>query len=193
MPAKLKVFRTPIGFHDAYVAAPSQKAALAAWGSDANLFARGQAEQVTDPKLMKAPLESPGTVIKIVRGTAAEHMAALPPSKPKSEKPARRSDQTEKAPKPVTEATPKAKPKPNPKPKPRPSREALDQAEAALKDAEERFAGRQREIAAREAALAREKKDLRVAQERDVQRLERERADAEKRFQHALAKWRSET
>jgi hypothetical protein len=25
--AKLKVFRTPIGFHDAYVAAPSQKAA----------------------------------------------------------------------------------------------------------------------------------------------------------------------
>jgi hypothetical protein len=29
--AKLKVFRTPIGFHDAYVAAPSKKAALAAW------------------------------------------------------------------------------------------------------------------------------------------------------------------
>jgi hypothetical protein len=29
--AKLKVFRTPIGFHDAYVAAPSQKAALEAW------------------------------------------------------------------------------------------------------------------------------------------------------------------
>ena len=32
---KLKVYRTPIGFHDAYVAAPSQKAALDAWGSDA--------------------------------------------------------------------------------------------------------------------------------------------------------------
>lgn len=29
---KLKVYRTPIGFHDAYVAAPSQKAALKAWG-----------------------------------------------------------------------------------------------------------------------------------------------------------------
>jgi hypothetical protein len=30
MPRKLKVFRTPIGFHDAYVAAPSRKAALEA-------------------------------------------------------------------------------------------------------------------------------------------------------------------
>ena len=95
MPTKLKVFRTPIGFHDAYVAASSQKAALAAWGSDANLFARGQAEQVTDPKLMKAPLESPGTVIWIMRGTAAEHMAALPPSKPRPTQPARRDDQTD--------------------------------------------------------------------------------------------------
>ena len=29
---KLNVYRTPIGFHDAYVAAPSQHAALLAWG-----------------------------------------------------------------------------------------------------------------------------------------------------------------
>ncbi len=35
MARKLKVFRTPAGFHDAYVAAPSRKAALAAWGADA--------------------------------------------------------------------------------------------------------------------------------------------------------------
>lgn len=53
--ANLKVFRTPAGFHDAYVAAPSQKAALKAWGSEADLFARGIAEKVTDPKLMEAP------------------------------------------------------------------------------------------------------------------------------------------
>jgi predicted nucleic acid-binding Zn-ribbon protein len=45
---KLKVFRTPIGFHDAYVAAPSQKAALEAWGADSNIFAQGIAEQVTE-------------------------------------------------------------------------------------------------------------------------------------------------
>ena len=73
----LKVFRTPIGFHDAYVAAPSQSAALEAWGADANLFARGEAEEVTEPKLAKAPLERPGEVVKVLRGTRAQQLAAL--------------------------------------------------------------------------------------------------------------------
>ena len=36
--AKLKVFRTAIGFHDAYVASPSRAAALRAWGADTDLF-----------------------------------------------------------------------------------------------------------------------------------------------------------
>lgn len=57
---KLKVYRTPIGFHDAYVAAPSQKEALVAWGSDSNLFAQKIAEEVSDPELMKEPLARPG-------------------------------------------------------------------------------------------------------------------------------------
>lgn len=74
---KLKVFRTPIGFHDAYVAAPSQKAAPEAWGSDSNLFARGSAEQVTDPKLTKEPLERPGQVVRRSRGSEAEQIRAL--------------------------------------------------------------------------------------------------------------------
>ena len=76
-PKTLKVFRTPIGFHDAYVAAPTQKAALEAWGTDTNLFARGAAEQVTDPDLMTEPLERPGEVIKRLRATEAEQVAAL--------------------------------------------------------------------------------------------------------------------
>ena len=59
----LKVYRTTTGFHDAYVAAPSQKAALEAWGTDKNLFARGVAEQVTDPKLTAEPLAAPGTLM----------------------------------------------------------------------------------------------------------------------------------
>ena len=73
---KLKVFRTAIGFHDAYVAAPSRKAALEAWGADANIFAQGIAEQVTDPKLMEEPLSRPGEVIRKLRGSAEEHVAA---------------------------------------------------------------------------------------------------------------------
>jgi hypothetical protein len=68
MPRQLKVFRTSTGFHDAYVAAPSQKAALEAWGADANLFARGVAEQVTDAALMAEPLKHPGEVIRVSRG-----------------------------------------------------------------------------------------------------------------------------
>jgi len=74
---KLKVFRTPIGFHDAYVAAPSRKAALEAWGSDGDLFAQGLAEVVTDPKLTKKALARPGEVIRMRRGTEAEQLRAL--------------------------------------------------------------------------------------------------------------------
>jgi hypothetical protein len=36
--------RTPIGFHDAYIAATSQKEALKARGTVADLFARGIAD-----------------------------------------------------------------------------------------------------------------------------------------------------
>jgi hypothetical protein len=84
MARKLKVYRTPIGFHDAYVAAPNQKAALKAWGADADLFARGVAEAVTDDAMMKEPLAKPGEVIRRPRGTDAEHMAALPKSQPRA-------------------------------------------------------------------------------------------------------------
>ncbi|MBA2467282.1 MAG: hypothetical protein H0V46_06735, partial [Sphingomonas sp.] len=73
----LKVFRTPIGFHDAFVAAASQKAALEAWGSESNLFAQGAAELVTDPALTEEPLARPGEVVRRLRGSAGEQIAAL--------------------------------------------------------------------------------------------------------------------
>ena len=122
---KLKVYRTPIGFHDAYVAAPSQKAALKAWGSDANLFARGVAEQVTDAALTKEPLAHPGQVIRKLRGTAEEQLAALPAQRAKAGKP---------------------KPTPKPKPKPRPSRDALDAAEKAIADEDRRHANERKKL-----------------------------------------------
>jgi hypothetical protein len=75
---KLKVYRTVAGFNDAYVAATSQKAALEAWGSVRDLFARGIAELVTDPALTAAPLASPGVVVKHSRGTTAEQIKAMP-------------------------------------------------------------------------------------------------------------------
>lgn len=168
-PKKLKVFRTSIGFHDAYVAAASQKAAMEAWGSDKDLFARGEAELVTDPKLTAEPLASPGTVVKRLRGTAAEHLAALPDEAP-AEKPA-----------PATAKKKQA---------PRPSRASLDAAERALAKAAERQADALRALAEREAELARERRALVKAQEEEMAHLGRARDKAAAAFEEAIRRWR---
>lgn len=170
--AKLKVFRTAIGFHDAYVAAPSKKAALAAWGTSKDLFARGAAEVVTDPELTARPLEQPGVVLKLSRGSAAEHMTALP-----------KSDGTGRAAKTKTPAA---------KARPRPDRSALDAARAALDAAETRHRADVRELAERIAALEKQKRGLDAQAERERAKLEAAVAKAEDRYEHALERWRGE-
>jgi hypothetical protein len=171
-PAQLKVFRTAIGFHDAYVAAPSQKAAMEAWGSDKGLFARGEAELVTDPALTAEPLASPGKVIKRLRGTAAEHIAALP-----DEKPAGRAKK-------------KIVPKEEPKRGPRPSRDDLEAAESALASAQRRHAEELKALAEREAELERERRALGRAQSDEMARLARERDKAAAQYDEAMRRWR---
>lgn len=124
MPRALKVYRTAIGFHDAYVAASSQKTALSAWGTDKDLFARGAAETVTDSALMKAPLAKPGEVIQVMRGSAADHVKALG----KGARPKAKPPQT-------------AQPKPRdakPKRPPKPSREPVRLAKQDVRAAEKR-------------------------------------------------------
>ena len=170
---KLKVFRTPIGFHDAYVAAPSQKAALEAWGADGNLFAQGIAEQVSDEKLMEEPLARPGEVIKRLRGSHAEHVAALgkeaPGPKAKSK-----------------EDAPKAKPS---KPKPKPKRDELEAAEEALEKAEKRQRKELRKIDERIQALERERRDLLRKQEIEHDKLAEKRDRARSAYDKALEAW----
>ena len=119
MAPRLKPFRTPIGFHDAYVAASCQKAALEAWRADADLFARGIAERIDDPKLLAQAAKQRGTVIKRARGTAAEHLALA--AKPMKATPRKAKGRV------IPE-------KPPAKPRPRPSRKALDLAEQKLDD-----------------------------------------------------------
>lgn len=75
MPRPLKVFRTVTGFHDAYVAVPCRAAALRAWGAAKDLFARGVAEEVTEPALAAEALARPGVVIRRPRGA----LVAPPP------------------------------------------------------------------------------------------------------------------
>ena len=177
---KLKVFVVPTGFHDAYVAAPSRKAALAAWGSTHDLFARGVASEVTDPLLMAEPLADPGKVIKRSRGTAAEQIAALPPNVERvatDEAPAERKPR---------KAAAKAKPQP------KPSRRALEIAEAALAEAERKHRAEDTDLAKRQAALDRERRASKEVHDREHDALD-EAAQAERdRYERAITRWRGE-
>ena len=175
MAKKLKVFRTPIGFHDAYVAAPSQKAALEAWGADSNLFGQGIAEQVDDPELMEEPLANPGKVIKRARGSADEHFAALGKGEKKKEAGSRiKSGMTKKA-----------------KPKPKPSRDRLDAAEEALEKLEKKQRKKLREIDDEIRALERRRRELQRKQEVERDALAAKRDRARSAYERALEEWKS--
>jgi hypothetical protein len=167
----LKVYRTPIGFHDAYVAASSQKAALTAWGSDANLFARGVAEQVTDPALTAEPVAHPGEVIKRLRGSAAEQLAAAPAIQKTRAKPRKSA--------------------PAATPSPRPDRAKLEDAEAALAAAEARHRDEDRALAKAEAALTEKRRALRASWSAEREILERTRDAAAERYAAALETWQA--
>jgi len=173
MPRKLKVFRTPIGFHDAYVAAPTKKAALEAWGADANLFARGTAEEVTDPTLTAAPLERPGEVIRVSRGDLSAQLKALGPRR----KPPAKGKVGQE---------PVKKPR---KRKPPPTRDKVDAAEAALDEARERHDEEAAALETRRDAIERQLEALRARQARETARLERARDKARAAYRDALESW----
>lgn len=171
MPRKLKVFRTPIGFHDAYVAAPTQKAALEAWGAGSNLFARGTAEQVTDPELTAAPLERPGEVVRVSRGDLAAQLKALGPRKKK----------TAETGKPAKKARAKRKPPPR--------RDKVDAAEAALEEAAKQHAQEACKLEEERDRIERQLDALRAKQGKEITRLERARDRARDAYREALEKW----
>jgi hypothetical protein len=75
MAKKLKTYQTSVGFFDLAVAAPSMKAALAAWGSGRNLFHDGVAKQTDDPKVVAATMAAPGVVLKRPVGSSAAFKA----------------------------------------------------------------------------------------------------------------------
>lgn len=200
--AKLKVFRTPIGFHDAYVAAPSQKAALEAWGADADLFARGIAERVDDPSLTKEPLARPGEVIKVTRGGPGDHFKAIGAA-PKRRKSTVPGDPRDPPVSKIPEAEPpvanRQRPRKKPKPKPRPSRAQLERAEAALAAVEAEHLQRLADLAARRKALEEGRKALeeerRVEQSgyaAKTEKLEAARQRARAAYQAKVEQWAAE-
>jgi colicin import membrane protein len=67
--AKLKTYVADAGFYEIAVAAPSMKAALAAWGMTHNAFHQGFARQSDDAAIIAATTALPGTVLRRPLGT----------------------------------------------------------------------------------------------------------------------------
>ncbi len=178
--ARLKVYASAQGFYDTVVAAPSQKAALEAWGTHQNLFGQGMASVVTDPETVKAALARPGEVLSRPAGSrepykpSGQAAAPRPPKalpKPKLAKP--KGGRAKASESKIAKAPPKAKPAPKPPPKPKPDRAQLTAAQKALKEAK---AARTREL----AALERERKALDRRERATTRRLDAEIARLEK-------------
>lgn len=190
MARKLKVFVVPAGFHDAYVAAPSRKAALAAWGSEHDLFARGIAQEVSDPALMAEPLAHPGEVIKRSRGTSAEQIAALPALPARAETADYASTPRAKTGRGGAKRATPAPRKAEPKPAPKPTSDALAAAEQALADLEDSYRDADAKLTARQHALDRERRDLDAKHDRESEARNAVLAQERERYDKAMARWR---
>jgi hypothetical protein len=163
LPRPLKVFRTAVGFRDAYVAAPSKAAALRAWGTEKDLFARGAAEEVTDSALTRDALNKPGEVVYRTRGGLEEQVAALGKLPERKAKP------------PAKQTKDKAAPS-------KPARAPI----AALQRTREQA---EAELLERERALAAERKATRERFAKQLDRLQQKQQLARKAYEAALREW----
>ena len=158
------------------------KAALAAWGTDKNLFARGAAELVEDPALTRRAAGAsgrgrPGVARQCRRSCSGAGQAG-------------RQETAEAIPhaEPLAEAS--APPPPPPPPPPRPSRAALDRAEQAEERVRTRHEAERERIAARKAALAEEERKLRARQREEAAAASETLDRAKEKFEAEMQAWR---
>ncbi len=137
----LKVFQAQFGFYDTIVAAPSQAAALKAWGIHQNLFASNDARLITDEAAVAAALEHPETPLRRAVGSTEPFQLepASLPKVPPAPKP--------RAPKAAAEA------KSVPPPKPPADRTALDAAELVLRQLDDARKSEEANLCQRQEAL----------------------------------------
>jgi hypothetical protein len=153
---RLKVFQAHLGFYDAIVAAPSQKAALEAWGASGSEFAKGFARVATDPIAVKKALSDPGKVLRRPYGSNGEFKLEpdpIPAQKPTSRQ---RKQAAEKADQEL-----------------RREDAARTAAERELREAQQAELRDLAELKKREAELAKEKS---AARNRAQQRIKRAKA-----------------
>lgn len=191
MPRKLKAFTTSAGFFDLAVAAPSMKAALAAWGADSDLFHQGFARETRDTKIVAATMARPGLVLRRPVGTDRPYGETAEISERALVGHGRR--------KMAARTRPKSKPKTkNAAPK-RPA--AADRAAALAYEKEEkrRALQEQREKGERRRAAARRGRAVAAAEEalrqaeaahdRTASGLDRERAALDRRTEAEARRW----
>lgn len=152
----LKVFQAHLGFYDTVVAAPSQKAALEAWGAGRDEFAKGFATATRDPAAIEQALAHPGKVLKRPFGSKGDY-------KPDAE------------PVPIPKLTSRQQKASGAAARQKKSREAAErkEAERELKTAQQEEIRQLTELKKREAALAREKA---AAHRKTQQRIARAKA-----------------
>ena len=138
---RLKVFQAQFGFYDTVVAAPSQAAALRAWGTRQDLFASGDARRATDEAAVAAALAHPETLLRRAVGSA-DPFQVEPASLPKPPDAPRRAA-----------AKPAGKPTPRARPKPAADRTALDAAEEALRRLEDDRKAEEADLRRQQVAL----------------------------------------
>jgi hypothetical protein len=143
---KLKVFQAHFGFYDTVVAAPSQAAALRAWGVHQNVFADGQAKLTTDEAAVAAATAHPEIVLKRPIGSSGP-FEVEPTSLPElPDVPSKKA--TRSVGKPAANKAP---------PPPPPDRSFLRKAEAALRAVDEQHRAEEAAFAERQVALDAEK------------------------------------
>lgn len=188
---RLKVYQTRIGIRDWIVAAPSQKAALAAWDVRENLFASGAAREINTAEAVELAMKTPGVPVPAPHNGKIEVPDAPPPKPPRK-----------------GEAAPKAKAKPVKKgeggksatvisfeerkamrapvyePKAKPDRSRLNEAEKELEQFDKETAKARADFEKRKRALESEIDDFETTaaleRRRLFKRVERERDDFEK-------------
>lgn len=171
---RLKVYSAPMGFHEAIVAAPSQKAALAAWGVQHNLFADGGAEVTDDPEAVAAALKQPGVVLRRPLGGGPIEDASTPPHALPKLRDLPRPRRASRVPKPAPA-----------RPKPPPDRSKVDAAEMALAEGEAAYARVLADLDRREAELRADRNRLRREHEADTAELRRRVDEARRDYERA--------
>ncbi len=137
---RLKVFAAQMGFFDTVVAAPSQAAALRAWGVRQNLFAAGDARIAQDEAAIAAALDHPGTPLRRPVGTR-DPFEVDPKGRPAPPLPDSKTGAPTRTPSKAAS-------------RPARDRTDLDAAEAALRTLETQRAGEEAGLRAEAEALA---------------------------------------